>query len=377
MKIVMIGTTANCVLGFRGSLIKELIIRGHEVYAFAIDYTDAQRQLLKSLGAVPVDYVLFRSGLNILADLKMMFRLKTKLEAIKPDIVLSYFVKPVIYGTVAARLANIPIRIAMLEGLGYVHTASQNGYGFKKRILQIVQGVLFTISFKFATRVIFLNPDDPIDLSKMTLFSKSKVEILGGIGLELLDYPYSKPNMNNPIRFIFVARLLAEKGIYQLIEAIKLVQEKYPSTELVVLGSLDEDNPAGLTKKDLDDLIKQEIIIYPGQVANVNEWLSNSHVFVLPSYYREGVPRSTQEAMAVGRPIITTDVPGCRETVVDGKNGFLVPAFDIEKLAEKMIFFIEHLAKIESMGLVSRRMAEERFDVHRVNANMLEIMGLE
>jgi len=376
MKIVMIGTTANCVLGFRGSLIKELIIRGHEVYAFAIDYTDAQRQLLKSLGAVPVDYVLFRSGLNILADLKMMFRLKAKLEAIKPDIVLSYFVKPVIYGTVAARLANIPIRIAMLEGLGYVHTASQNGYGFKKRILQVVQGVLFTISFKFATRVVFLNPDDPNDLSKMTLFSKSKVEVLGGIGLELLDYPYSKPNMNNPIRFIFVARLLAEKGIYQLIEAIKLVQEKYPSTELAVLGSLDEDNPAGLAKKDLDDLIKQEIIIYPGQVANVSEWLSDSHVFVLPSY-REGVPRSAQEAMAVGRPIITTDVPGCRETVVDGENGFLVPAFDIEKLAEKMIFFIEHLAKIESMGLVSRRMAEERFDVHRVNTNMLEIMGLE
>jgi glycosyltransferase involved in cell wall biosynthesis len=376
MKIVMIGTTANCVLGFRGPLIKELIIRGHEVYAFAIDYTDAQRQLLKSLGAVPVDYVLFRSGLNILADLKMMFRLKAKLEAIKPDIVLSYFVKPVIYGTVAARLANIPIRIAMLEGLGYVHTASQNGYGFKKRILQVVQGVLFTISFKFATRVVFLNPDDPNDLSKMTLFSKSKVEVLGGIGLELLDYPYSKPNMNNPIRFIFVARLLAEKGIYQLIEAIKLVQEKYPSTELAVLGSLDEDNPAGLAKKDLDDLIKQEIIIYPGQVANVSEWLSDSHVFVLPSY-REGVPRSAQEAMAVGRPIITTDVPGCRETVVDGENGFLVPAFDIEKLAEKMIFFIEHLAKIESMGLVSRRMAEERFDVHRVNTNMLEIMGLE
>ena len=376
MKIVMIGTTANCVLGFRGPLIKELIIRGHEVYAFAIDYSDAQRQLLKSLGAIPVDYVLFRSGLNMLADLKMMLRLKTKLEAIKPDIVLSYFVKPVIYGTVAARLANIPIRIAMLEGLGYVHTASQNGYGFKKRILQIVQGVLFTISFKFATRIVFLNPDDLNDLSKMTLFSKSKVEVVGGIGLELLDYPYSKPDMNNPIRFIFVARLLAEKGIYQLIEAIKLVQEKYPSTELVVLGDLDEDNPAGLTKKNLDDLIKQEIIIYPGKVSNVNEWLSNSHVFVLPSY-REGVPRSTQEAMAVGRPIITTDVPGCRETVVDGKNGFLVPAFNVEELVEKMIWFVEHPEQIELMGLESRRMAEEKFDVHKVNASMLAIMGLK
>jgi glycosyltransferase involved in cell wall biosynthesis len=376
MKIVMIGTTANCVLGFRGSLIKELIIKGHEVYAFAIDYSDTQRQLLKSLGVVPVDYMLSRSGLNILADLKMMFQLKAKLEAIKPDIVLSYFIKPVVYGTVAARLANVPIRIAMLEGLGYVHTAGQNGYGFKKRILQIVQGVLFTISFKFATRIVFLNPDDPIDLSKMTLFSKSKVEVVGGIGLELLDYPYSKPDMNNPIRFIFVARLLAEKGIYQLIEAIKLVQEKYPSTELVVLGGLDEDNPAGLTKKNLDDLIKKEIIIHPGQVANVNEWLSSSHVFVLPSY-REGVPRSTQEAMAVGRPIITTDVPGCRETVVDGKNGFLVPAFDVEKLAEKMIFFIEYPDQIVPMGIAGHRMAEERFDVHKVNVKMLEIMGLK
>ena len=376
MKIVMIGTIASSILGFRKPLIEELIIKGHKVYAFAIDYSNPQRRLLKSLGVIPVDYVLCRSGLNILTDLKTMLQLKAKLKVINPDIVLSYFVKPVIYGTMAARLANIPIRIAMLEGLGYVHTASQNGYGFKKRILQIVQGVLFTISFKFATRVVFLNPDDPIDLSKMALFSKSKVEVLGGIGLELLDYPYSKPNMNNPIRFIFVARLLAEKGIYQLIEAIKLVQEKYPSTELVVLGSLDENSPTGLTKKDLDDFIKQEIIIYPGQVANVKEWLSNSHVFVFPSH-REGVPRSTQEAMATGLPIITTDVPGCRETVVDGKNGFLVPAFDVDILSEKMIWFIQNPERIESMGFASRCIAEEKFDVHKVNAKMLKIMGIK
>jgi glycosyltransferase involved in cell wall biosynthesis len=372
----MIGTEANCILGFRGSLIKELIVKGYEVYAFAIDYSDAQRKLLKSLGAVPVDYVLSRSGLNVLVDLKTMFQLKAMLEVIKPDIVLSYFVKPVIYGTVAARLASVPIRIAMLEGLGYAHTASQNGYGLKKRILQVVQGFLFTISFKFATKVVFLNPDDPNDLSKMTLFSKSKVEILGGIGLELLDYPYSKPDMDKPIRFIFVARLLVEKGIYQLIEAIKLVQKKYPNTELVVLGGLDEGNPAGLTKRDLKNLIKQEIIIYPGQVSNVSEWLGDSHIFVLPSY-REGVPRSTQEAMAVGRPILTTDVPGCRETVVDGENGFLVPAFDVEKLTKKMMWFVEHPEQIESMGLESRRIAEERFDVHKVNASMLKIMGLK
>jgi glycosyltransferase involved in cell wall biosynthesis len=376
MKIVMIGTTASSILGFRKSLIEELIIKGHKVYAFAIDYSNPQRKLLKSLGVIPVDYVLCRSGLNILTDLKTMLQLKAKLKVIRPDIVLSYFVKPAIYGTVAARLENVPTRIAMLEGLGYAHTASQNGYSFKKRILQIVQGILFTVSFKFATKVIFLNPDDPSDLSKMALFSKSKVEVVGGIGLELLDYPYSKPDMSNPIRFIFVARLLAEKGIYQLLDAIKLVQEKYPSTELVILGDLDEDNPASLTKKDLDDLIKQGKIIYPGQVANVNEWLKGSHVFVLPSH-REGVPRSTQEAMATGLPIITTDVPGCRETVVDGKNGFLVPAFDVDRLSEKMIWFIKNPERIESMGFASRCIAEEKFDVHKVNAKMLKIMGIK
>ena len=376
MKIVMIGTTASSILGFRKSLIEELIIKGHKVYAFAMDYSNSQRRLLKSLGVIPVDYVLCRSGLNVLTDLKTMFQLKAKLKVIRPDIVLSYFVKPAIYGTVAARLEGVPMRIAMLEGLGYAHTASQNGYGFKKRILQIVQGILFTVSFKFATKVIFLNPDDPSDLSKMALFSKSKVEVVGGIGLELLDCPYSKPDMSNPIRFIFVARLLAEKGIYQLLNAIKLVQEKYPSTELVILGDLDEDNPASLTKKDLDDLIKQGKIIYPGQVANVNEWLRGSHIFVLPSH-REGVPRSTQEAMATGLPIITTDVPGCRETVVDGKNGFLVPAFDVDILSEKMIWFIQNPERIESMGFASRCIAEEKFDVHKVNAKMLKIMGIK
>ena len=376
MKIVIIGTVSSSILGFKGPLIKELVRKGCDVYAFAIDYTEQQRQLLTSLGVVAVDYQLSRSGLNPIADLKTMFQLKSKLEDIKPDIVLSYFVKPVIYGTVAARLAKIPVRITMLEGLGYVHTPNENGYGFKKRILQVIQGFLFTISFKFATKVIFLNPDDPKDLSKMALFSKSKVEILGGIGLELSDYPYSKPDISKPIRFIFVARLLAEKGIYQLIEAIKLVQKKYPNTELVVLGSLDEDNLAGLTKKDLDNLIKQKIIIYPGQVTNVNKWLNDSHIFVLPSY-REGVPRSAQEAMAVGRPILTTDVPGCRETIVDGKNGFLVPAFNVEELVEKMTWFVEHPEQIELMGLVSRRMAEEKFDVHKVNASLLVIMGLK
>lgn len=371
----MIGTIANCVFGFRISLIKELISKGHEVYAFAHDYSNDEKQYLKSIGVEPIDYKLLRTSLNIFSDLKMMFQLRNQLKSIQPDIVLSYFVKPVIFGTLAARLAKVPNSITLLEGLGHVHTPHKNGYGLKKRALQIFLGLLFTLSFKFASKLIFLNEDDPKSLSNSTRFSSAKVEILGGIGLELSDYPYSKPDLSKPIRFIFVGRLLAEKGINELLKATKLVKEKYDNVELVILGGLDKANPASLTQNDIDSFSKQELVIYPGQVTNVSQWLKDSHIFVLPSY-REGLPRSTQEAMAIGRPILTTDVPGCRETVIDGKNGFLVPAFSVEKLAEKMIWFIENPEQISPMGRASRNIAEEKFSAHEVNAKMLEIMGL-
>jgi glycosyltransferase involved in cell wall biosynthesis len=375
MKIVMIGTTANRVLDFRRSLIRAAITKGHEVYAFANNYSEEHRASLKILGAVPVDYKLARSGLNIFTDIKMMFELKSKIETIQPDVVLSYFIKPVIYGTLAASLAKTPVRIAMLEGLGYIYTPNKNGFSFKKRCLQILLGILFTLSFRCSTKIIFLNPDDPRDLASTAKFCLKKIEILGGIGLELEDYPYSKPKMNKPFRFIFVGRLLTEKGVLDVIKAMSLVKEKYKNTELVVLGELDQDNPSSLTQESIDDLIRQETIIYPGQVDNVRQWLESSHVFVLPSF-REGFPLSTQEAMAIGRPILTTDVPGCRETVKCGANGFLVPAFDVARLAEKMIWFIEHPGEIERMGLASRQIAEEKFDAIKINARILEIMRL-
>ena len=263
----------------------------------------------------------------------------------------------------------------MLEGLGHTYTKDINGFTIKKRVLQLALGCLFSLSFKFATKIIFLNSDDPNDLSKTTLFSKKKIEVLGGIGIDLSDYPYSKPNLDSPMRFIFVARLLIEKGVYQLIDAIKLVRKKYDFVELVILGGIDEENPASLSEEEVNNLSRQEIITYPGEVNNVSKWLKDSHVFVLPSF-REGLPRSTQEAMAIGRPILTTDVPGCRETVEDGENGFLVSVFDVENLAAKMIWFIEHPDKIEKMGIISRQMAEENFDSIKVNAKMCEFMGV-
>lgn len=375
MKITIIGTTSASILGFRRDLILSLVQQGHQVYTFATDFTQAQKAQVKALGAIPVDYSLSRAGLNPLADLKTLLQLKRLLKDIKPDIVFSYFSKPVIYGTLAAALAKVPRRIAMLEGLGFVFTDQPAGPSFKTKLIRRIQVMLYRLAFRFADRVIFLNPDDPVDLIERYKIKTRNVSVLGGIGLNLADYPYS-PAPVQPVRFIFIGRLLAEKGVNEYIAAAQLVRQRYPEAEFVMLGGLDEANPGGLTREELELHTAKGAVIYPGHVNNVDEWVAGSSVFVLPSYYREGVPRSTQEAMAIGRAVITTDVPGCRETVVDGVNGFFVPPWSPEQLAEKMIRFIEQPELIEQMGKESYRISQEKFDVVKVNEKLLRILGL-
>lgn len=376
MKVALISQNASPgLLIFRKDFIEYLVNQGCEVYAFAIDYKAESRSVVKAMGAIPVDYSLSKTGINPFVDLRDTWRLSRQLKCIAPDVVFGFFVKPSIYGALAAWLAGVPRRIAMLEGLGYIHTPSKYGMSFKKRLLQRVHGLLCTIGYAFANKVLFLNQDDPKDLSRVAFLNQKKLHVLGPIGLNLQAYPYSEPNLTKPVRFIFIARLLAEKGIFEYLASARIVKQHYPSAEFVVLGGLDPDNPAALTKKQLDEVIKEDLIIYPGHVNNVNEWIANSHVFVLPSYYREGIPRSTQEAMAIGRSVVTTDVPGCRETVVDGVNGFLVPPWNAEVLAEKMMYFIENTSEIKRMGDESYRMAVERYDVQKINPILESIIG--
>lgn len=359
-------------MGFRSELIISLIKQGHIVNALATDYTDKQRAAVRTMGAEPVDYVFNRTGLNPFRDFKDTLALARQIKSIKPDLVFSYFAKPVVFGTLAAKLAGVPRRIAMLEGLGFSFTEQPNGLPFKTKLIRSVQILLYRLAFLFLDRIIFLNPDDPVDLVGKYKLKVKQVSVLGGIGLNLADYPYSAPQ-SQPVRFIFIGRLLAEKGINEYIAAARLVKQQYPKAEFVVLGGLDEGNPGGLSQQKLDSLIEQDLVIYPGHVDNVQEWLAGSSVFVLPSY-REGVPRSTQEAMAIGRPIITTDVPGCRETVVDGVNGFFVPPWSPAALAEKMIRFIEQPELIETMGKESYRMAQEKFDAQEVNERLVGML---
>ena len=194
----------------------------------------------------------------------------------------------------------------------------------KTELIKKVQVLLYKFALPQLDKLIFLNPDDPKDLIDQYAINVRKVEVLGGIGLNLKEYPCQPIiNIQQPINFLFIGRLLKEKGIHDFLNAAKIVKEKYPETQFTVLGAIDPHNLGALTQSELDELISSNIIDYPGHVDNVKDWIAKSHVFVLPSY-REGVPRSTQEAMAIGRAVITTDVPGCRETVEHGVNGFLV-----------------------------------------------------
>jgi len=375
MKIIVIGTVASSLLGFRADLIKLLLEKNYTVYAFTSEYSKEELDLIELLGAVPITYELNRGGINPLADIKATYQLSKKIKEIAPDVVFSYFSKPIIFGTLAAKLAKVPRVIGMLEGLGYTFTEQPNHTSKKTKVIKRVQILLYKLALPQLNKIIFLNPDDPNDLLDEYSIKVKQVEVLGGIGLNLKDYSYTSTYPSQPT-FIFVARLLAEKGIHDYIAAAKIVKNKYADAKFIVLGSIDKEALGALTEAELEKFTEANIVQYPGHVNNVPEWIANSSVFVLPSYYREGVPRSTQEAMAIGRAVITTDVPGCRETVVDGVNGFLVEKWNPQSLAEKMIYFIEHPEEIKKMGYESYKIAQDKFDADKVNKRLIDMLGL-
>lgn len=372
MKICLIGTVASSTLNFRKTFIELLIQEGHEVYVFATDYSKKTSAAITALGAKPISYQLNRGGLNPSADIKSTIQLKNKIKAIAPDIVFSYFSKPVIFGTLAAKLAKVPRIVGMLEGLGYAFTQTppHEKESIKKKLIKKIQIYLYKISLKFTDRVIFLNQDDPIDLLSKNNIKTKDVKILGGIGVDTKKFAYTPPP-TNPVRFLFIGRLLYEKGIREYFAAASIVKEKYPEAEFIVLGDIDPSNPSSITKQYLEEILEKKTIIYPGHVDNVQEWIKNSSVFVLPSY-REGIPCSTQEAMACGRAIITTDAPGCRETIIKNENGFLVPPFNSETLSEKMLHLIENSHLIFSMGEQSFIQAKIKYDSLEQSKKLIE-----
>lgn len=368
----MISNQAFSIINFRGPLLMEMVKRGCTVYALAPDFNDDSRAAVIALGATPVDYSMSRAGMNPVRDMLDLFRLAFLLRQLKPDASFTYFIKPVIYGTLAARLAGVPKRYAMIEGAGYVFIEEKTS-NWRRKLLRMFATGLYRLGLSQADRVFMLNADDKELFVSEKMVGAEKVQLLNGIGLDLNHYCMTAPN-SQPFTFILVARLLREKGIYEYVEAARTVKATHPDIRFILLGSIDL-NPGSVDEETVHEWVAEGIIEWPGQVADVREWIAKASVFVLPSY-REGLPRSTQEAMAMGRPIITTDVPGCRDTVHDGVNGYMVPARDAATLAHAMLKLIKYPDLLAPMGERGRQMAEEKFDVHKINAVILHAMNI-
>ena len=372
MRVAFISSQAFSLVNFRGSLIKDLTSSGVQVFALAPDFDLEMRRQIASLGAEPIDFFMARTGMNPAIDFFCMLKLSLLLKRLQLDVTLSYFIKPVIYGTVAAWLAGVPRRIAMIEGLGFVFTDSGARLSFRRKALRWVVSSLYSLALKKAHLVIFLNKDDVREFVDSGLVEARKTVCIGGIGVDLVEWSIA-PVITAPVTFVLIARLLREKGIFEYAESARRVKTRYPQVRFVLLGGLDS-NPGGVNLSEVEAWVNQGFLEWPGHVE-VKPWLEQATVFVLPSY-REGVPRSTQEAMAMARPVITTDVPGCLETVVDGVNGFLIAPRDVDSLVIAMEKFVSNPSLSRIMGVESRRIAEEHFDSRKINRRVMLLLGV-
>ena len=380
MRILLVASFGPSLINFRGALLTTLVLNGHQVWAAAplsLEATDLKHQLA-AMGVRYLPIPLARGGLNPFGDIATLQSLYCLLGQIHPDLVFAYTIKPVIYVGLAIRLHLLLHRglatrfVPLITGLGYAFTSGGGG-GKARWLLRALLQRLYFAALRSADVLVFQNPDDQAAFHAMGLVPPTaKTLRVWGSGVDLEAFtPHELPNA--PI-FLMLSRLLIDKGIREYVEAARSVRTKYPLAVFRLAGMLDP-NPAAIGQPELQSWITAGDIEYLGDLSSVQTALQECRIYVLPSY-REGTPRSVLEAMATRRPILTTDVPGCRETVVHGVNGFLVPPRDPQALAEAMCKMIEQPEAVtQSMAQASLDLARERFDVHKVNAQLLEVMG--
>ncbi|MEP1897603.1 MAG: glycosyltransferase family 4 protein [Alloalcanivorax venustensis] len=373
-KILVVAGVPRSLVNFRGPLLKSLISHGLSVHVAAPDLLSNQilSSQLMDWGVVPHDITLGRTGVNPITDVLTLISLYKLFRSLRIDAVLTYTAKPVIYGTLAAWLAGIPSRFALITGLGYAFTGKASG---KRSALRFILRSLYRLALAHSKLVLFQNPDDEKLFRELAILSPSiESRVVNGSGVNLHHFNRA-PFRKGKVKFLMIARLLGDKGVREYVKAAALVKKRHPDAIFILVGDIDT-NPDSVKKHELEEWSNSGVIDYLGRLEDVRPVLAESSVYVLPSY-REGTPRTVLEAMATGRAIITTDAPGCRETVIPGVNGFLVPVRSIAALADAMCNFISEPNLIDSMGRRSREIAEEKYDVDKVNAAMLNGLGVD
>ena len=337
--------------------------RGYEVTVFAIEEGGHGEEIRQhGLNFIPIPTS--RSGTNILTELKVLWFLYQHYRNGKPDIIHHVAVKPVTYGSVAARLAGVPRVVNALSGLGFLFiNADQN------RLAHILVNTFFKFGFNNPNlRFILQNKDDDQMIKEMDLLAPKQIFVIKGSGVDLNQFAYAKETLapNQKIRILLAARMLWDKGVGEFVEAARSLKEKYQDkAEFILAGNVDMGNKAGIPEAQLLEWNEEGAVNWIGFQKDMVSVIRAAHIIVLPSY-REGLPKSLIETCAIGRPIITTDVPGCREVVVEGENGFMVEKNAVESLAERMEQLINDPELRIKMGKAGRKKAEAEFSIENV-----------
>ena len=334
MKIAVITAATNTIPRFRIDMIDEFVRRGCEVVVFGDEPAEKWEGYFAEHVTSYRQYSVSRNGLNPMSDIATLKELEYLLLEARPDKVFTYQAKPNIYGVIAAHRARIKGVFVMMGGLGSVFHADDS----KSKIVRRIVAAEYKHALSYADKVFFQNAEDVGLFDRLGLVDRAKVVMVRGSGVNI-DHFAQKPLPDKP-SFLFVGRLVKGKGIREYLEAARIVKQSHPEQE------------------------------------DVRPFLEACSVLVLPSYYGEGTPKSALEAMATGRPLIVADAVGCREVVRKGENGILVSPKSATALVEAMVHFIEHPQMVFKMGLASRGLAEERFDVWKVNGVIATTMGI-
>jgi glycosyltransferase involved in cell wall biosynthesis len=331
--ILVVGGVASSLRSFRGPLLAELSRRGCAIYCVAGN-DDAVTKLWLEERGVGFEALQFsRTSLNPFLNLFALLKLCRILGKIKPDIILGYTLKPSVFAVVAGTIQRIRRRIALIEGLGYGFT---RGPESRRRLVRAVLLLVFRFIMPMTQRVVVLHQDDYVFFTSFCKNGSPALFLLPGIGVDMQKFSaVPLPSFDSPT-CVMISRLLRDKGVLDYVEAARLVRHRGLNIRFVLVGGEDL-NPSGISRAQAESWSREGIIEYLGFVENVRNAIADAHVCVLPSYYREGFPVTIMEAASMGRPTITTNVPGCRDAVIDGKTGKIVDPEDPRALASAIV----------------------------------------
>ena len=370
MHIVLLGNAARGVVNFWSVLVESLRAAGCRVTVFAPKGDADADAAIRAMGVTLRHYPLDRKGLNPVRDMATLAALYRLFRREQPDMLFCYTIKPVIYGCLAARFAGVRLRYAAITGLGYMFEADSA----IKKVLTLLAARLYRLALLGAAAVFFQNRDDKDAFEKAGILSPAhRVELTRGTGVDVAHFAPA-PLPSGPPVFLLMGRLLEAKGLYEYAEAARILKARYPDVRFQLLGP-PEQGLGSVPLTSVRDWEREGVIEYLGETGDVRPYLAAAGVIVLPSW-REGAPCSIMEGMSMGRPAVVTDVPGCREVVFNGVNGYVAPLREPQALADAMERFILHPEDISAMGAASRKIAMEEFDARKVAAHIMRVMGL-